>query len=825
MNSSPTRDGGRPLRSHLMFYGLSIVVPVLVFAGLVFIQFERTEHERLRERVREVATNVAVDIDREFENAMGTLTALASSPALATGDMARFDEQVRSVQQATGLNFVLRDMTGQQVVNTRRPWGSALPRVPLIDMDFKVIATRKPVVSDMIVGAVLNAPVFLVNAPVFRDGQLVYLLNMAFDSNRFVELLRRESTPDGWVVTVADGQMNIVARSRLNERFGGRKVPEVYRSAIESVGVWEATDLEGRPVIGATARLNQARWFVWAAAPRVALTAPLYDTLLLLAIAGAALTGMSLVLAVVLSRRLSKPVRALASQASRMGRDKRVHALDSPVREITEVSRALADAAGALAARRRELREAVTELESLYGTAPMGIALLDRSGVALRINRWLAEVNGGSVEELLGRPIWDVSPALRPVIEPLVARVFATGEAVQNVELSGVTRTRPGELRHFVAHCYPAKTQEGAVEAAGVIVEDVTDRRRAEASARESDARLRRLLEANLFGMVTISGDRVDTANEAFLAMVGATAEDVAAGRLDWRAMTPPEYAAADEKALEELRESGASRPFEKELIRPDGKRVPILIGAARLDRPDHAICFVVDQTERREREAHQFYLMRELTHRTKNILSVVQSMALQTARNLPNLDEFHRRFAARLQGLAGSHDLLVQQDWTGASINDLVRSQLGHWADAIGSQIEVGGPLLLLTPEAAQNIGMALHELSTNAAKYGALSIPSGRVRISWAIEKRPDGDRLVMHWTERDGPPVTKPDREGFGHVVMARIVARALDGTVDLDFAPDGLRWTLEVPARFARPFGPVEPSAAEARPSPGAAAAGG
>src|SRR6476469_7022596 len=115
---------------------------------------------------------------------------------------------------------------------------------------------------------------------------------------------------------------------------------------------------------------------------------------------------------------------------------------------------------------------------------------------------------------------------------------------------------------------------------------------------------------------------------------------------------------------------------------------------------------------------------MRELTHRTKNLLSVVQAIAMQTAKSGGRLDDFHERFAARLQGLAGSHDLLVQENWSGASMSELVRSQLGHYADSVGQQIHLSGPALLLEPEAAQNLGMALHELSTNAAKYGSLSV-----------------------------------------------------------------------------------------------------
>ena len=796
---------GWPLRSHLILYGLSIVVPVLIFAGLLFVQFERSERTRLEERVREVASNVAVDVDREIDNIIATLAALAASPSLQTGDLPAFREQARKVLRATGSNIVLRDLTGQQLVNTRVAPEAVLPKVGPLDVDRKVLETRQPVISDLMVGAVSKAPVMIVNVPVFSGDDIVYLLNMGLEPTRFSDVIAREILPPEWVVAVADTSRTIVARSRLHDEFVGKAVPPRYYPLLSNTQVWQDMDLEGRTVMGATVRSERHGWTIWAAVPTAALTAPLRETLIVFAVAGSLLTGLSLLLAMLFGRRLAAPVRALASQAALMAQGKDVKPIMSPVREVNDVSSAMRDASDRLRDRSHALREAVDELEGLYETAPVGIALLDEHGKVLRINDWLAQVNGARASDHVGRAMWDVAPPLRPIVEPLVNEVFATAKPIANIEISGEVPSRPGEIRSYFAHYYPAKARDGKVSAVGVIVEDVTERKRAEDLARESNARLHRLLEANLFGMVTSADGIITEANEAFLDMIGATREDVEAGRLDWASMTPPEFQAADQHSLEELRERGSCKPFEKELIRRDGSRVPILIGAARLDRPNAAICFTIDLTERRQREAHQLYLMRELTHRTKNLLSVVQSMALQTARNLPNLDDFHRRFAARLQGLAGSHDLLVQEDWAGASMNDLVRSQLGHYADAIGGQVEVTGPLLLLTPEAAQNIGMALHELSTNAAKYGSLSVAEGKVRIAWRLETREGEQRLVLEWTERGGPPVTPPTRKGFGHVVMARIVARALEGTVDLDFAPEGLRWTLDIPATYARPSG--------------------
>lgn len=210
-----------------------------------------------------------------------------------------------------------------------------------------------------------------------------------------------------------------------------------------------------------------------------------------------------------------------------------------------------------------------------------------------------------------------------------------------------------------------------------------------------------------------------------------------------------------------------------------------------------------VDVTERKENEQHLRLLMRELTHRSKNLLAVIQAMARQTARHAGSIDNFVEIFSARLQALSKSHDLLVQESWYGASLNDMVRSQLGHHLDRENSQFTIEGPSLFLKPEAAQNIGLAIHELSTNAAKYGALSVPTGHVDIIWARRTPEAGGGFELSWRERGGPAVAKPEGRGFGSLVIERNLARALDGKVELDFAPSGLVCTVSVPESHLTP----------------------
>jgi PAS domain S-box-containing protein len=201
--------------------------------------------------------------------------------------------------------------------------------------------------------------------------------------------------------------------------------------------------------------------------------------------------------------------------------------------------------------------------------------------------------------------------------------------------------------------------------------------------------------------------------------------------------------------------------------------------GARRQRRVVSIVGTVQDITERKEREEKERLLMREINHRAKNMLSVVDAIAHQTAARNP--EDFVDRFSDRIQALSTNQDLLVRNDWKGVDMGELVHAQLEHFVDLIGSRIAVQGPKLCLSPASSQAIGLAIHELVTNAAKYGALSTDRGRVDICWGS----DGDTLTMSWTEHDGP-VSPPKQRGFGTIVMEAMAERSVGGTVDLDYA---------------------------------------
>jgi two-component sensor histidine kinase len=193
---------------------------------------------------------------------------------------------------------------------------------------------------------------------------------------------------------------------------------------------------------------------------------------------------------------------------------------------------------------------------------------------------------------------------------------------------------------------------------------------------------------------------------------------------------------------------------------------------------------------ERDEREAHVRLIMRELSHRSKNLLAIVLAIARQTSRHTTSFSDFESRFNSRIQALADAHDLLVEQQWSGAYIDDLVRAQLA----AFGMEkVDCHGPRVMLRTEAVQNVALALHELATNASKYGALSVSAGKVNVDWVREMAESGERILrLTWRESGGPNVVPPSQKGFGCFVLERVTVNAL-GEGKLEFNPEGLVWT--------------------------------
>lgn len=566
------------------------------------------------------------------------------------------------------------------------------------------------------------------------------------------------------------------------------------------------------------------------------------------------------------------------------------------------------------------------ELEALYAEAPLGLAMLDHDLCFVRINPALAEMNGFSVEEHLGRHVWDLLPTLRATAEPALRHVLESGEPLRDVVVRGETPAQPGVVREWRENFYPIRGDDGEVRGIGITCQDVTEQIAAERALKESEARFHNMadnapvmiwqtardgsctfLSASWYeftgqtaeealGFGWLKAVHPDDAGEADRIFLGANASQVPF-RLEYRlrradgvyrwaidsarprfgpdgeflgfigsVIDISERKEAEERlrtAHDTFRQLVDRSPFGVYAVDSDFRLVQVSEGAQkvfenispligrdfeevmhilwpepfasravghfrhtlatgepyheggtveqranisateaydwkveRITMPDGrpgVVCHFYDLSERQAHDEKVQSLMREVNHRAKNMLALVDAVAKQTA--FVDTGDFLERFSARISALAASQDLLVKTDWEGADLASLIESQLLHFADLIGPRIMLDGPPIEVSPRAAQSLGMAIHELATNAAKYGALSNDRGRVMIYWSISENVAGKDFSLTWREEGGPSVQQPKRSGFGARVVKAMTQQMLSSDVHLSYAETGVVWKVD------------------------------
>lgn len=212
----------------------------------------------------------------------------------------------------------------------------------------------------------------------------------------------------------------------------------------------------------------------------------------------------------------------------------------------------------------------------------------------------------------------------------------------------------------------------------------------------------------------------------------------------------------------------------------------------------DASRAILLREAELRDAEERRRVLMQEMSHRAKNMLTVIQAIAAQSGRKTSDFGTFRIRFQERLAGLARSQDLLVHKGGAAVALDELIRSHIGAFIEPSAPRLQLHGPQLSVGPEAAQNIGMAVHELSTNALKHGSLSVPGGKVTVEWEFRQEdPAGECLHLRWIESDGPAPKNARRRSFGSLVLERIVPEGLQAKAATEMRPTGLVWSLKMP----------------------------
>ncbi len=325
---------------------------------------------------------------------------------------------------------------------------------------------------------------------------------------------------------------------------------------------------------------------------------------------------------------------------------------------------------------------------------------------------------------------------------------------------------------------------------------DITERKRAE----EATAQLAAIVTSSSDAILgkTLDGT-VTSWNEGAERLFGYTAPEMLGRSI--RRFIPAARQREEDEILARAAGGGDLENYETVRLHKSGRPVEVSISASPIRNPAGKItgvsAIVRDITERKRHDEKVQLLLREVNHRSKNMLALVQAIASRTA--APDHGEFMKRFSDRLSALAASQDLLVSSGWQGVEIGALARSQLSHFEGLIDDRIRLFGPPLKLSASAAQAIGMAVHELATNAGKYGALSCAAGVIEIEWRLGRGEAGtERLKVTWTEHGGPAVSKPTRPGFGTTVIEVIPRMELDADVELDYTPEGVRWCLDCPA---------------------------
>jgi len=456
-----------------------------------------------------------------------------------------------------------------------------------------------------------------------------------------------------------------------------------------------------------------------------------------------------------------------------------------------------------------------TSLYRMTDNAPWGVVSLNREGAIDYANpafqRWLtvpAPATGQRRSDA-------ITPALSAVLEAPLAAAFEGSP--QEIELG--LRDAKGHLRDIRLFVSPRGGGKTPVNGAIVSLYDVTDTQALDRSVRENEARLNHInavaptanyifdFEAGAPAWVAGRTERV----------YGYTADELLAGGGDLiRSLIHPDDFPKVAARLAQLAvgAEGDVREFELRVRRRDGGYRWVLDRAVAFERNAQGrvvktLSAALDIDERKRAEERRTLLINELNHRVKNTLASVQSIARQTMRSARTPEEMADVFTARLVALSGAHDVLTRENWEGAGLKKIVQVALAPFA---GDRISTQGPDVRLGARAALALGMALHELATNAAKYGALSGEVGGVALSWQVRS---GERAIldMVWREHGGPPVTPPKRRGFGSRLLTQGVRFELNGAAEMEFAPDGLICRISAPLE-ATPLMELSPTGAPA-----------
>jgi PAS domain S-box-containing protein len=464
------------------------------------------------------------------------------------------------------------------------------------------------------------------------------------------------------------------------------------------------------------------------------------------------------------------------------------------------------------------LEQALRASDEILELLPVATCICDASGRIIQYNQRAVELWGhapapGQTHDQFTAQCKFFSGGGEQLPRSKLAEVLDIGRAIRDEQVT----VQRADGKQIVVSLNIDPLIDGQGRMIGVIncFQDVTERKRmmdaldkSQHDLRQQEERWNATYEHAAIGIVEIDAEgRFLRVNEAICGIVGGSREELLGWKLFGR--THPEDRDLDEELYR--RQVAGDIGFysiEKRFVRKDGRVIWMGVRSSTVrDATGHflyGVRVVQDVTERKEAEERQKLLVDELNHRVKNTLATVQSLATQTARGTASPDAFRKAFEGRLIALSQAHDQLTRRHWKSADLRDIIEAVTTPHLAGTQDRIAIEGDALTVTPRVALTLAMALHELTTNAAKYGALSVPAGLIDVRWHIEGRDTQPALLrIEWIERNGPPVAVPTRQGFGSRFIEGSVASELQGTATLDYDAAGFRCTMNIPLDSAIP----------------------
>ena len=447
------------------------------------------------------------------------------------------------------------------------------------------------------------------------------------------------------------------------------------------------------------------------------------------------------------------------------------------VNETTE--RVRADAA---------LRESEERLRAIFAQSAAGIALGDLSGKLISVNDHFCQIVGRPRDELIGIRMQDITFADDlPENQRLLTHMVETGESFE-IEKRYVRGD--GSLVWVSNSVSAIRDDKGNMSQAVAISVDIGERRHAQ----EIERHLASMIASSNDAILAIDLDmKITSWNAAAEKLYGYSEEE--AGGQTVLMLVPDERRDEEPTILTKIKAGKIVEPYETQRRRKDGRLVEVLLSVSPIcDTNGNVIGAsktAQDITARKDAERLRSILVNELHHRVKNILATVTAIARQTIGRDKENHEDVEAFTSRLASLSRAQDLLVHADWQHADLKAVMQQALSPYPV---EAFQIGGPSVALPPRAVVSLSLALHELATNAAKYGALSVPGGQVSISWQLEPFAD-KRLRIVWEERGGPEVAPPQRRGFGSTLIERLLSAELKGETKFVYEKSGVICVIE------------------------------